>query len=49
MLDLASCTRWNSYELVSYEPVYVGVLKFSERKENVKQFIEFLLEEDTAL
>lgn len=48
-LDLASCTRWNSYELVSYKPVYVGVLKSSERKENVKQFIEFLLEEDTAL
>ena len=42
-LDLAKSERWDSYGIVSYEPVYAGALAGSEKTEAFRQFAEYFL------
>ena len=42
-LDLSKSARWDSYGLVSYEPVYAGVFSGSDKTEAICQFAEYFL------
>ena len=45
-LVLSRSDKWNSYGLVSYEPVYAGALTSSENTEALRQFAEYFLSEE---
>ena len=38
---LSKSQRWNQYEAVPYNPVYVGVLNSTDKEENIKKMLEF--------
>lgn len=40
-LNLAKSSRWQSYHLTSYEPVYAGVYAGSENEKNILRFLEY--------
>ena len=42
-LDLSKSARWDSYGLVSYEPVYAGALVSSDKTDALRQFAEYFL------
>lgn len=42
-LDLSRSTRWDSYGIVSYEPVYAGAFVKSENTDALRQFAEYYL------
>lgn len=42
-LDLSRSTRWDSYGIVSYEPVYAGAFVKSENTGALRQFAEYYL------
>ena len=40
-LDLSESSRWESYGLTSYEPVWVGVLQGTDRQDAICRFLDF--------
>ena len=42
-LDLSKSSRWDSYGLVSYEPVYAGALVSSDKTDALRLFAEYFL------